>query len=126
MKTITKALHCIVIVMIFVYNIIGGDNMQKDATISLRLDSELKADVEAILKELGIPMTTAITMYFNQIKMRNGLPFTPVIVNKPKAYTDYTEDELAISVSEAMAEYNSKNVYSANEIETEMKKKYKL
>ena len=47
--------------------------MQKDATISLRIDSDLKNDVEKILKSLGIPMTTAITMYFNQIKMRNGI-----------------------------------------------------
>ena len=44
--------------------------MQKDATISLRIDSDLKNDVDKILKSLGIPMTTAITMYFNQIKMR--------------------------------------------------------
>ena len=53
--------------------------MQKDATISLRIDSDLKNDVDKILKNLGIPMTTAITMYFNQIKMRNGIPFAPVI-----------------------------------------------
>ena len=47
--------------------------MQKDSTISLRIDSELKKDVEEILNNLGIPMTTAITMYFNQIKLRNGI-----------------------------------------------------
>ena len=36
--------------------------MQKDATISLRIDSDLKNDVDKILKSLGIPMTTAITI----------------------------------------------------------------
>ena len=68
--------------------------MKKDTTISLRIDSNLKNDVDKILKSLGIPMTTAITMYFNQIKMRNGIPFAPVIPNMPKAYEDYTDDEL--------------------------------
>ena len=68
--------------------------MKKDTTISLRINSDLKNDVDKILKSLGIPMTTAITMYFNQIKMRKGIPFTPVISNMPKAYEEYTDDWL--------------------------------
>ena len=76
--------------------------MQKDATISLRIDSDLKNDVDKILQILGISIETAITMYFNQIKMRNGIPFTPVIQNMPKAYEDYTEDKIALMCDKAI------------------------
>ena len=90
--------------------------MSKDATLSFRINSELKSQVEDVLDKLGIPMTTAITMYFNQIVMRNGIPFSPTIVEKPKTYFDYTENELAESVDLALAEYDEGKVHSLEEV----------
>ena len=98
--------------------------MQKEATISLRIDSDLKNDVEKILKSLGIPMTTAITMYFNQIKMRNGIPFTPIIPNMPKAYEDYTEDEIALMSDKAIEEHNNGTTISNKDVELNLRKKH--
>ena len=88
--------------------------MQKDSTISLRIDSELKAEVEEILNSLGIPMTTAITMYFSQIKLRKGIPFKPIIP-EPKSFEDYTDQEI-YKICEDTAEeyYNGKSVSSAD------------
>ena len=97
--------------------------MQKDATISLRIDSDLKNDVDKILKSLGIPMTTAITMYFKQIKMKNGIPFTPIIPNMPKAYEDYTEDEIALMCDKAIEEHNKGNTISSEDVELKLRKK---
>ena len=77
--------------------------MQKKSTISLRVDSDLKNDVESILNTLGIPMTTAIIMYFNQIKMRNGIPFTPVII-LPVEYTGKSVLEILFLSLEATNE----------------------
>ena len=98
--------------------------MKKDTTISLRIDSDLKNDVDKILKSLGIPMTTAITMYFNQIKMRNGIPFTPVISNMPKAYEDYTEDEIALMCDKAIEEHNNGTTISSEDVELKLRKKF--
>ena len=97
--------------------------MQKDATISLRIDSDLKNDVEKILKSLGIPMTTAITMYFKQIKMKNGIPFTPVISSIPKAYED-TEDEIALMCDKAIEEHNNGTTISSEDVELNLRKKH--
>lgn len=47
----------------------------KTAAINARIAPELKDDVESILSRLGITTTQAITMYFEQIKMKRGLPF---------------------------------------------------
>ncbi len=95
--------------------------MQKDATLSLRINSELKSEVEEILDNLGIPMTTAIIMYFKQIKMRNGLPFNPIVVERPKSYQEYTEEELADSIEESIKDYKNGKIYSIEDIKKEFK-----
>jgi len=96
--------------------------MQKDSTISLRIDSELKKDVEAILNSLGIPMSTAITMYFNQIRLNNGIPFAPVIP-KPRSYEDLTKEELHILCEKSELQHYNKKTSSAYDVEKRLKEK---
>ena len=96
--------------------------MSKDTTLSLRVDSELKNEVEGILKQLGIPMSTAITIYFNQIKMNNGLPFTPKVINRPRSIKEYTEEELYESCIKAYDNVKNGNGYTAEEVEKIMRK----
>ena len=54
----------------------------KDAIINARIESELKLDVEEILKKLGLTATQAINMFYRQIKLHNGIPFDVKIPNK--------------------------------------------
>ncbi len=53
----------------------------KTAAINARIAPELKEDVESILSRLGVTTTQAITMYFEQIRMNKGLPFSVRIPN---------------------------------------------
>lgn len=53
----------------------------KTAIINARVKPELKTDVEAILSQLGITTTQAITMFFEQIRMQQGIPFQLKIPN---------------------------------------------
>lgn len=53
----------------------------KTAIINARVKPELKGDVEQILSKLGITTTQAITMYFEQIKLHRGLPFSLQLPN---------------------------------------------
>lgn len=41
--------------------------MEKTATLNLRVNPTLKKDAESVLGRLGIPMTTAVDMFLNQI-----------------------------------------------------------
>lgn len=56
--------------------------MAKEAKLSVRLDSELKDDVEKILKNLGISASEAVSLFFAQIRLRKGLPFEVKIPNQ--------------------------------------------
>lgn len=53
----------------------------KTAIINARVKPQLKNEVESILSQLGITTTQAITMYFEQIKINNGIPFSLKIPN---------------------------------------------
>ncbi|MEA1966930.1 MAG: type II toxin-antitoxin system RelB/DinJ family antitoxin [Thermodesulfobacteriota bacterium] len=56
--------------------------MAKTATIRARIEPELKKDVEDLFKKLGLSTTEAISIFYKQVKLRNGLPFNIVIPNK--------------------------------------------
>ena len=40
------------------------------------MEPGLKSDVEKLLERLGVTTTEAINMFFSQIRMRKGLPFS--------------------------------------------------
>jgi DNA-damage-inducible protein J len=56
--------------------------MPKTAMIHARIEKELKAEVEDILKKLGLSTTEAINTFFSQVKLRKGLPFPVEIPNE--------------------------------------------
>ena len=64
--------------------------MEKTATLNLRVNPTLKSDAETILSRLGIPISTAIDMYLNQIVLVGGIPFS-VTIPKPPAEIDITQ-----------------------------------
>ena len=49
--------------------------MAKDANVFARVDASLKEQAESILTQLGMPMSSAINIFLNQIVLRRGLPF---------------------------------------------------
>lgn len=56
--------------------------MEKTATLNLRVNPTVKEKAEKVLSQLGIPMSTAIDIYLNQISLTGGIPFS---VSLPKA-----------------------------------------
>ena len=58
--------------------------MPKTKTITVRLDPELKEDVEGILAQLGLSTSQAIVLFYRQVRLHQGLPFE---VRVPNAVT---------------------------------------
>jgi len=56
--------------------------MSVDARISSRIDSKLKAAADAILSELGIKPSQAISMFYSQIVRQRGLPLELKLPNE--------------------------------------------
>ena len=56
--------------------------MTKTSTVRARIEPGLKTDVENLFKKLGISTTEAINLFYRQVRLRKGLPFSVVIPNK--------------------------------------------
>ncbi len=55
--------------------------MPKTATISARVDADLKHSVERVFDSLGRNTTQAITLFFKQVELQHGLPFPVRVPN---------------------------------------------
>jgi len=53
----------------------------KSALIQTRVEPGLKAEVEKILREIGISTSEAITIFLNRVRMEKGIPFELKIPN---------------------------------------------
>ncbi|WP_130471808.1 type II toxin-antitoxin system RelB/DinJ family antitoxin [Candidatus Magnetaquicoccus inordinatus] len=56
--------------------------MSKSEMIRARIEPAIKQDAEAILSELGLSVTEAITMFYRQVVLHRGLPFLVRLPNE--------------------------------------------
>lgn len=56
--------------------------MSKSSTIRARIEPELKIKAEHIFRQLGLSTTQAITLFYKQVELREGLPFNIAISNE--------------------------------------------
>jgi DNA-damage-inducible protein J len=56
--------------------------MAKTDVISARIDPELKREAEQVLEKLGLTASQAITVFYKQVKLQQGLPFIVKIPNE--------------------------------------------
>ena len=70
-------------------------------SITFRTDAELKAEVEDILEDIGMNMSTAFNCFLTKIRDVGGIPFT--LARKSK------HQRLVEAYKEAQAEVNNPN-----------------
>lgn len=56
--------------------------MAKTAVISARIDPDLKHDAEQVFRDLGLTVSQAITLFYRQVDLQRGLPFSVKIPNE--------------------------------------------
>jgi DNA-damage-inducible protein J len=45
------------------------------ATLNIRIDENVKSEAQAVLDELGLSMSNAVSIYFKQIARNRAIPF---------------------------------------------------
>ena len=71
----------------------GRYNM-KTATVSARIDDQIKNEAEDVLHKLGLPVSVVIDSLYRQIIFTRGIPFPLSLPQPPKTMEEMTEDEL--------------------------------
>ena len=61
--------------------------MSRTVTVRARMAPGLKSEVESLLEQLGVTTTDAINMFFSQIRLRKGIPFSIEMPNKSTRQT---------------------------------------
>ena len=89
--------------------------MEKTATLNLRVNLALKEQAENILQRLGIPMSTAVDMFLNQITLVGGIPFSVTLPKAPASVNAdlMTGDELRAKLRRGLEDAEAGRVQNA-------------
>ncbi len=85
--------------------------------MNLRVNPIIKRRAEEILLRLGIPMSTAIDMYLNQIYLTGGIPFALTLPKAPAAINAdlMTARELHAKLQKGYGDIEAGNLQNAKE-----------
>ncbi|MBR1691320.1 MAG: type II toxin-antitoxin system RelB/DinJ family antitoxin [Lachnospiraceae bacterium] len=67
----------------------------KDATVSARVEYDIKNEAEEILQKLGIPVSVVINSLYRQIIYRHGVPFSLILPSEPKTLDSMTSEQMS-------------------------------
>ena len=86
----------------------------------------LKEQAEQVLDRLGIPMSNAVGMFLRQIVLQRGIPFEMKLpaYEEPVAYGSLKKKQFDAEIEKGMEDIKAGRVYSADEVEAEMKREF--
>lgn len=70
--------------------------MGRTANVFARVEPEVKAEAEAVLGELGVPMSNAISMFLRQVALHRGMPFEVKLPDSTPAVSSTRASNLAL------------------------------
>ena len=99
--------------------------MARTSNVFARVEPEVKEQAESILNQLGIPMANAGGMFLRQVVIQRGIPFDIKLPsNKPLSVSELTKEQLNAEIAKGMEDIENGNVYSAEDVESEMHRLY--
>ncbi len=99
--------------------------MAKSANLYARIEPDLKDQAEGILAALGIPASNAITMFYKQIVLQQGLPFDVKLpVSRPIDVSKLSQDQLHKELEIGYADFSSGNTRSAKAVFEDIRRDY--
>lgn len=101
--------------------------MGKTATINVRVDEMDKKSAEQVLNQLGMPMSTLVTLLLKQVALTKSIPFTISLPDVPSSVRvdGMSADEFGAMMVEAYHEADIGDVRPANDFFKEFREKHK-
>lgn len=83
--------------------------MEKSETLNLRVNPTLKKNAKAVLGRLGVPMSSAVDMFLNQIVLTGGIPFAVTLPSALESIdmTKMSIDEIHDKIQKGYACYKA-------------------
>lgn len=93
--------------------------MSMDATLQIRIDGELKAQVEALYRSLGTSFAEAVRIFAQQSLREGGMPFRPTL----KTWDELTGEEISAKLSKSEEDIATGHVCSQTELDSRMRER---
>ena len=95
----------------------------RTANVYTRVDPETKEQAEAILNQLGIPMSHAIGMFLKQIVMQRGIPFEMKLpTSVPVSVGSMSKEQFNRELQKGMDDIAAGRVLPSDDVEAEIKR----
>ena len=89
---------------------------KKTASIFTRVTPELKEEAEKVLDQLQIPMSTALSMFLQQVVNQQRIPFEIKLPQKPVNYDSLTKEAFAGDIQKGLDDYENGRVLTVAEV----------
>lgn len=93
--------------------------MAMESTFQVRMDSELKAQVEALYRSLGTSFAEAVRIFAQQSLRDGGMPFRPTL----KAWDEMTAQEISAKLTKSETDISEGRVFSQEDVDARMKER---
>ncbi len=94
--------------------------MAMDATLQIRMNGELKAQVEELYRNLGTSFAEAVRVFAQQSLREGGMPFRPTL----KTWDEMTRDEIHGKLLRSQEDIQMGRVYSQEDLDTRMRERF--
>ena len=91
--------------------------MAMESTFQVRMDSDLKTQVEALYKSLGTSFAEAVRIFAQQSLREGGMPFRPTL----KTWDEMTAQEISAKLAKSEADILEGRVFSQEAVDARMK-----
>lgn len=98
--------------------------MAKSANLYVRIEPDVKEQAENILSALGIPASNAITMFYKQIILKNGLPFEVKLPEHPLDISRMTTAQFDAKLEKGYIDMQEGHTISAKQAFSDIRKEY--
>ncbi len=90
--------------------------MAMDATFQIRMNSELKSEVESLYRSLGTSCAEAVRIFAQQSLREGGMPFTPSL----KTWDELSQDEINAKLRKSAADIASGRTLSQDTLDAKI------
>ena len=99
----------------------------KTSNIMTRVEPIIKEQAEAVLSQLGISMSTAMSIYLRQIALQRKIPFEMALpTTQPISFPSLSDDDFNALMDKAVESYASGKCIGVEEFRKERQKEIGL
>ncbi len=94
--------------------------MAMDATLQIRMDKEIKSQVEALYRGMGTSFAEAVRIFAQQSLREGGMPFRPTL----KTWDEFSQQDIDKKLAASMDEAASGQVYTQAQLDEIMTERF--